>query len=394
MSDSEPRSLQAQRSLSLTVRYVAFGVSLLAAIGGVVLLWSLIRLATVNPPILRYGRGITAAIALGIIQMLFTVVVQRIIARSPLPVSRSWSYRLAFLVSAGLAVGLWINHALILDIGLRWYHLVGVVVGALLGGVLATSLDDALWEESLPPPPALVEAVRQHHAVWMGPMVEGPRIKRIFDIVLSSIALIVSAPVCLIITALIWLEDPGPILFVKNSVGRGGENFHQFKFRSMIRNAEAETGPIPARVKDDRALVVGVFLRKTALDELPQMLNILRGDMSFVGPRPLRTVQVYGWLQEIPQWAVRHQVRPGLSGLAQVVGSYYYSPLQKLRYDRIYIRHISLAFDLKLLFLAFMVVFYLRWQPDWDGHIPRKWLRWGTRSESQQAPRTLQANGD
>ncbi|MFN8471780.1 MAG: sugar transferase [Anaerolineae bacterium] len=377
MSDSEPRSLHAHHPLALTLRYAILVVSLLAAIGGVVLLWYLIRLATVAPPILRYGRGITAAIALGVIQMLFTVVTQRIIARSPLPVSRSWSYRLAFIISAGLAIILWVNHAVILDIGLRWYHLVGVVVGALLGGVLATSLDDSLWEESLPPSPALVEAVRQHHTVWMGDVVEGPLLKRVFDIVLSALTLIVFAPVFLVIIALIWLEDPGPILFVKNSVGRGGENFHQFKFRSMIRNAEAETGPIPARVKDERALVVGVFLRKTALDELPQMLNILRGDMSFVGPRPLRTVQVYGWLQEIPQWAVRHRVRPGLSGLAQVVGSYYYSPLQKLRYDRIYINHISLAFDLKLVALAFLVVFYMRWRPDWDGHIPRKWLKWG-----------------
>ena len=152
-----------------------------------------------------------------------------------------------------------------------------------------------------------------------------------------------------------------------------------FSCQASERPRESASSIICPRVKDDRALVVGVFLRKTALDELPQMLNILRGDMSFVGPRPLRTVQVYGWLQEIPQWAVRHQVRPGLSGLAQVVGSYYYSPLQKLRYDRIYIRHISLAFDLKLLFLAFMVVFYLRWHADWDGHIPRRWLRWGTR---------------
>ncbi|MFN8498470.1 MAG: sugar transferase [Anaerolineae bacterium] len=379
MSDSEPRSLSSQHPLTLSVRYAILVVSLLAASAGVALLWYLIRLATVAPPLLRYGRGITAAIALGIIQMLFTVVTQRILARSPLPISRSWSYRLAFILSAALALVLWVNHALILDIGLRWYHLVGVIIGALLGGVLATSLDDSLWEESLPPSPTLVEAVRQHHAAWMGDVVEGPFLKRLFDVALSTLALIVFAPVALVITALIWLEDPGPILFVKNSVGRGGENFHQFKFRSMIRNAEAETGPIPARVKDDRALVVGVFLRKTALDELPQMLNILRGDMSFVGPRPLRTVQVYGWLQEIPQWAVRHQVRPGLSGLAQVVGSYYYSPLQKLRYDRIYIRHISLAFDLKLLFLAFMVVFYLRWRPDWDGHIPRKWLRWGAR---------------
>ena len=117
MSDSEPRSLPAHHPLTITLRYAIFAVSLLAASGGVALLWYLIRLATVSPPILRYGRGITAAIALGITQMLFTVVTQRIIARSPLPVSRSMSYRLAFILSAGLALGLWINHALILDIG-------------------------------------------------------------------------------------------------------------------------------------------------------------------------------------------------------------------------------------------------------------------------------------
>ena len=379
MSDTEPRIVETQPAVTLWLRYALLSGQLLVAIGVVVLLWYLVRQAAATPPILRYARGATAAIALMVIHTLFTLSVQRMLVRAPLAISRRWTYRLAFLLSAGVALGLWINHALVLDIGLRLYHLGGVLVGAFLGGLLATALDDTLWEESLPPAPELVAAVRGHHERFMGPLVAEPLSKRVFDIVVAGTGLIVSAPLCLLITFLIWFEDPGPILFVKNSVGKGGLNFHQFKFRSMIRNAEAETGPIPARVKDERALLVGRFFRKTALDELPQLFNILRGDMSIVGPRPLRTVQVYGWLQEIPQWAVRHRVRPGLSGLAQVVGSYYYSPLQKLRYDRIYIQHISLALDIKLLLLAFLVVFWLRWQPAWDGHIPRAWLRWGSR---------------
>ncbi len=379
MSEPEPQGVDVQsRPLALVGRSAAFIGQLLAATAVVILLWYLVRLAAATPPIFRYARGATAAIALAVVHMLLTLTLQRLLARSSWALDRAWTYRLAFLLSAGVATSLWINHALILDIGLRVYHLGGVLVGAFFGGVLATSLDDALWEESLPPSPQLVDAVRQQHAAYMAGAPAEPLSKRVFDILLSSVGLIVSAPVCLIISFLIWVEDPGPILFVKNSVGRGGVNFLQFKFRSMIRNAEAETGPIPARVKDPRALLVGRFLRKTALDELPQLLNILRGDMSFVGPRPHRTVQIHGWLKEIPQWAERHQVRPGLSGLAQVVGSYYYTPLQKLRYDRVYIRHISLALDIKLLLRAFRVVFWLRWQPDWDGHSPRTWLRWGS----------------
>ncbi|MCK4961598.1 MAG: sugar transferase, partial [Anaerolineales bacterium] len=118
---------------------------------------------------------------------------------------------------------------------------------------------------------------------------------------------------------------------------------------------------------------------KTALDELPQLLNILRGDMSFVGPRPQRTVIVHAYLKEMPEFAERHRIRPGISGLAQVAGSYYITPRQKLRYDRLYGRYASLGFDIKLIMLAFLLVFWLRWRKDWNGRLPRRWLRFGIR---------------
>jgi lipopolysaccharide/colanic/teichoic acid biosynthesis glycosyltransferase len=145
----------------------------------------------------------------------------------------------------------------------------------------------------------------------------------------------------------------------------------------MVSDAEKDTGPILASEDDARVLRIGGILRKTALDELPQLLNILRGEMSFVGPRPQRTVLVRDYLRVMPEYAERHCVAPGISGLAQVVGSYYITPRQKLRFDRLYVRHANLGFDLKLLVIAFLVVFYLRWKKSWNGRIPRGWIRFG-----------------
>ena len=173
---------------------------------------------------------------------------------------------------------------------------------------------------------------------------------------------------------LIWIENPGPLLFVKNSVTCGGNNFRQYKFRTMVRGAEEGTGPVLAREKDERVLHFGKFLRKTALDELPQLINILRGEMSFVGPRPQRTVLVAEYLESMPEFAERHRVLPGLAGLAQVAGDYYLTPRQKLRFDRLYIQHANVGFDLKLLGLAFLITFWYRWQPDWNGRLPRRFL--------------------
>ena len=200
--------------------------------------------------------------------------------------------------------------------------------------------------------------------------------KRAFDIVFALILLVPLSFVIVLVMVTLLVTQGRPLFYVAPRMRAPGEQFDLLKFRTMLREDD-DSGATGAH-KHWRITRVGRILRRTRIDELPQLFNILRGDMSFVGPRPHRTVQIHGWLKEIPQWAVRHQVRPGLSGLAQVVGSYYYTPLQKLRYDRVYIRHISLALDVKLLLLAFLVVFWLRWQPDWDGHIPRRWLRWGS----------------
>jgi len=198
------------------------------------------------------------------------------------------------------------------------------------------------------------------------------------EIISRSVALftiILISPLIAIIMLMIWLEDPGPVFFVKNSVGKDGRNFKQLKFRTMIYDAERITGPVLASHDDNRTLIVGRFLRKTALDEIPQLFNILAGEMAFVGPRPQRTILVAEYLKDMPEFAERHAVLPGMAGLAQVAGSYYISPRQKLRFDRIYIAHASLGFDLKLIGLAFMLVFWLRWRRNWNGRIPRRWMR-------------------
>ncbi|HSO26774.1 MAG TPA: sugar transferase, partial [Anaerolineales bacterium] len=204
-----------------------------------------------------------------------------------------------------------------------------------------------------------------------------PLSKRLFDLCLACLGLLISAPVWLAGGFLIWFEDPGPVFFVKNSVGKDGHSFRQYKFRTMVRGAENETGPIMAQVGDQRVLRFGRFMRKTALDELPQLINILSGQMSFVGPRPQRTVLVLGYLQQAPEYAGRHRVLPGLAGLAQVAGDYFLTPRQKLRFDCLYIRYSSVGYDLRLIGLAFLIAFWFRWQKDWDGKLPRPLLHAG-----------------
>jgi lipopolysaccharide/colanic/teichoic acid biosynthesis glycosyltransferase len=230
-----------------------------------------------------------------------------------------------------------------------------------------------LWEDNQAPEQQIRAEVFAAHLGY--PVGRLSFAKRAFDLALAGLGILLSSPVWVLLSVLIWVEDPGPILFVKNSVGRGGVNFRQLKFRSMVRQAERETGPVLAEEGDRRVLRIGRLMRKTALDELPQLINILKGEMSFVGPRPQRTVLVREYVREMPEYAERHVVPPGLAGLAQVAGSYYITPRQKLRFDRLYVRHASLGFDLRLLAVAFLVVFYLRWRPRWNGRLPRRWLR-------------------
>lgn len=303
-------------------------------------------------------------------------------------VSSAWRYRFAFLVAASTVfISLFIskNFSDQLDVNVIenfafltiMLFVVISIFSAFAGGLVATAVEGSLWENNSPPSEEIEASVIRTHIEIIGVPGPEPISKRMFDYILAISAVVLTFPVWTFISMIIWLERPGPILFIKNSVTKGGRNFHQFKFRTMTPGAEMDTGPVLSQEGDNRVLNFGRILRKTALDELPQLVNILLGEMSFVGPRPQRTVLVDGYLKVLPEYAKRHNVLPGLSGLAQVAGDYYLTPRQKLRFDLLYIRYRSLGFDIKLLFLAFLIAFYYRWQEDWDGRLPRRLLRFG-----------------
>lgn len=336
-------------------------------------------------------RRMEALFVWGILNACLALLLERALAGTVLP--QAWRYRLAVLLSAGLGAAIAVAHRLSwLIVRLQSGHagveistgilgfLIAGALGALLGGLAATSLNESLWEDNAPPPEWILADVHRMHQAYLPALTKEAPAKYLFDRIVAGLALLLSLPLMLLITALIWFEDPGPVWFIKNSVGRGGVNFRQFKFRTMVRQAEVQTGPVLSELGDSRVLTVGRVLRKTALDELPQLVNILSVQMSFVGPRPQRTVLVHDYLERMPEYAERHQVRPGLAGLAQVVGDYYLTPRQKLRFDRLYIRYAGLGFDLRLLFLAFAVTFWFRWKKSWNGRLPRHWLHRGRRS--------------
>jgi lipopolysaccharide/colanic/teichoic acid biosynthesis glycosyltransferase len=194
-------------------------------------------------------------------------------------------------------------------------------------------------------------------------------LKRPFDIALSGLGLVVSAPLWMVIPLAIRLEDRGPVLYPQERVGRNGRIFKALKFRSMIKDAETASGPVQAVARDPRVTRVGRILRATAMDELPQLVNILKGDMSFVGPRALRPNEreVNGGasalpLAGIPGYAARHAVRPGLTGLAQVYLPGETPRSKKFRYDLFYIRNRSFWLDLKLIALSFWITFRGKWE--------------------------------
>ncbi|HTM04920.1 MAG TPA: sugar transferase [Vicinamibacterales bacterium] len=191
--------------------------------------------------------------------------------------------------------------------------------------------------------------------------------KRLFDVVLSATGLVASLPVSLAIAAAIRLDDGGPVLFTQTRVGQGGRLFRTFKFRSM--RVGSERVAVPAAEDDPRITRVGRLLRATAMDELPQLWNILRGDMSFVGPRPLADGEIEVGdagavvpLADITGYHDRHAVRPGLTGLTQVHASRDLSRRDKFRLDRLYVRHASFCFDLRLVLLSFWITARGRWE--------------------------------
>jgi lipopolysaccharide/colanic/teichoic acid biosynthesis glycosyltransferase len=193
--------------------------------------------------------------------------------------------------------------------------------------------------------------------------------KRLFDVCLSSMGLVVSIPLWVMIPLTIKAEDGGPVFYFQERVGKGGRIFKLLKFRSMIVDAEKETGAIQATSGDPRVLKVGRLLRATAMDELPQLVNILKGDMSFVGPRALRPEEreVLGnpdvlAIEKIPGYDRRLIITPGLTGLAQVYLPADAPRRKKFRYDVFYIRRRSFGLDLKLILLSFLITFKGKWE--------------------------------
>jgi exopolysaccharide biosynthesis polyprenyl glycosylphosphotransferase len=186
--------------------------------------------------------------------------------------------------------------------------------------------------------------------------------KRVFDFMLAVVGLIVAAPVMMLTALAVWLESRFPIFYRQQRVGENGRVFTLYKFRSMRQDAEQGT-PIWARTADDRVTNVGRFIRRTRLDELPQLWNVLRGDMSFVGPRPERPFFVDQLAEQIPFYEQRHAVKPGITGWAQVryrYGASMEDALEKLRYDLYYVKHLSIAFDLTILFDTVKVVLFAK----------------------------------
>jgi exopolysaccharide biosynthesis polyprenyl glycosylphosphotransferase len=170
---------------------------------------------------------------------------------------------------------------------------------------------------------------------------------------LSALALVVLSPLLFLIAALVKLTSPGPVLYSQERMGLDGRSFRMWKFRSMRVDAEARTGAVWAQASDGRRTAFGTFLRKTSLDELPQLWNVLRGDMSLVGPRPERPVFVQRFRKEIPYYMLRHKVQAGITGWAQVNGWRGNTSLdRRIECDLFYIRNWSYALDLKILTLT------------------------------------------
>ncbi len=188
------------------------------------------------------------------------------------------------------------------------------------------------------------------------------RSKRIFDTTLALVGLVVATPFVLLTALAVWLESGSPVLYRQERVGENGRLFTLNKFRSMRKDAEQGT-PVWARAEDDRVTHVGRFIRQTRLDELPQLWNVLRGDMSFVGPRPERPFFVNQLAEQVQFYEQRHAVKPGITGWAQVkyrYGASFEDSLEKLRYDLYYVKHLSIPFDLTILFDTVKVVLFAK----------------------------------
>ena len=185
--------------------------------------------------------------------------------------------------------------------------------------------------------------------------------KRVFDLGVSFVGLVLCSPLMILTALAVRLDSKGPIIYRQTRSGQNRKVFDLYKFRSMISEAEAETGPVWSSENDPRITRVGRFIRKTRLDEMPQMWNVFKGDMSFVGPRPERPEIVKELVAEIPFFNERHNVKPGITGWAQVCfpyGSSVAASMEKLSYDLYYIKNAGLGTDLAILFQTFKIILF------------------------------------
>lgn len=183
--------------------------------------------------------------------------------------------------------------------------------------------------------------------------------KRLLDVITSVIALIILSPLCLLVAGLIKVTSKGPVLYSQIRAGKDGQNFEIYKFRTMKVDAEKSTGPVWAKAGDSRVTWIGRFLRKSRIDEIPQFINVIKGDMSVIGPRPERPVFVNELKTQIVDYPKRLTVKPGITGLAQVHHRYDESIVdvrKKVKYDLLYIKKMCFVTDLGIILRTFRVV--------------------------------------
>jgi sugar transferase (PEP-CTERM system associated) len=188
-------------------------------------------------------------------------------------------------------------------------------------------------------------------------------IRRLLNIVFATVGLATSLPIMALVAVAVWLESRGPIFYTQKRIGKNGRQFRIIKFRSMRTDAEQDSGPVWAEESDPRVTRVGRIIRRLRLDELPQFINVLRGDMNFVGPRPERPVFVRQLSTIIPYYPQRHLIKPGLTGWAQInyrYGSSVADAIEKLRYDLFYIKNQSFLLDAKIIFETIKIVLFGR----------------------------------
>jgi exopolysaccharide biosynthesis polyprenyl glycosylphosphotransferase len=208
--------------------------------------------------------------------------------------------------------------------------------------------------------------MRPSWLIFSDGFVKTPRteiVKRLFDVSASLLGVILSAPLMVIAAIAIKLESPGPVLYRQPRLGKNGCVFILNKFRSMRRDAEKETGPIWSTEHDPRVTRIGAMLRRTRVDELPQLFNVLFGQMSFIGPRPERPEFVEKLQEQIPYYMERLAVKPGITGWAQVkyrYGSSLEDAVEKLQYDLYYIKNLSLFLDLLIVLNTVQVILFAR----------------------------------